>query len=338
MTPRRNRSPLVALAGLLTAAALAFALFTIGRAPKRALLATPNGFDDFIKAGRAVLGTDDEISGQNPETQRALISTNVEALRLLRLGLTRRCVMPANSALTNFVGSMNPMKRLVMLLEGEGHAHEMDNRFGDAARSYTDSVRFGNEMSRGGFLITRRLGVASEVLGCERLASILPRLTQDDARNALTQLEKIDANRVRLGEALRNERFHTSRQFITPRVNPIGSPIAWAKGWWQYWQEARRVKANHRTMVAHVRLLVAELALRCYQSEKGRVPPRLDDLVPNYLSRVPLDPFTGHSLFYRPQGTNWLLLNTAPGTVEMHGEPGSQSFSAKGGRFWGGPW
>jgi hypothetical protein len=55
MMPRRVRAPLVALAGLLTVAALAFALFTIGRAPKRALLTTPNGFDDFIKAGRAVL-------------------------------------------------------------------------------------------------------------------------------------------------------------------------------------------------------------------------------------------------------------------------------------------
>jgi hypothetical protein len=64
---------------------------------------------------------------------------------------------------------------------------------------------------------------------------------------------------------------------------------------------------------------------------------RLANILPK-LSRVPLDPFTGHSLYYRPQGTNWLLLNAGPGGAEVRGEPGSQSFSAKGGQFLGGPW
>ena len=60
-------------------------------------------------------------------------------------------------------------------------------------------------------------------------------------------------------------------------------------------------------MVARERLLAAELALRCYQSEQGHPPARLDDLVPNYLSKVPQDPFSGQPLIYRAQGTNWLL-------------------------------
>ena len=73
-----------------------------------------------------------------------MVSTNAEPLRLLRLGLTRQCVMPMDSALTNAAGSMNQlarMKRLVHLLAAEGRLREMENRPAEAARSYVEAIR-----------------------------------------------------------------------------------------------------------------------------------------------------------------------------------------------------
>ena len=40
------------------------------------------------------------------------------------------------------------------------------------------------------------------------------------------------------------------------------------------------------------------LALRAYQKEKGRLPDSLNELVPEYLSHLPLDPFDGKPLRY----------------------------------------
>ena len=140
----KARWKLWSLVGLL-AIGVAFLFEVRGRSQR---LPNPNGFDDFIKAGRSLLGTDSEISGIDRDTHQALVTTNSEVLRLLHLGLTRRCAIPHSSALTNFIGSMNPMKRLVMLMLWEGESQEAAGHLGNAARTYADMIRFGNEMSR----------------------------------------------------------------------------------------------------------------------------------------------------------------------------------------------
>jgi hypothetical protein len=79
-----------------------------------------------------------------------------------------------------------------------------------------------------------------------------------------------------------------------------------------------------------VRLLATELALRSYLSEKAKVPPGLDILVPAYLSKVPLDPFTDHSMVYHPQGTNWLLYSIGQDGVDDGGKPAGRGWPVKG--------
>jgi hypothetical protein len=90
--------------------------------------------------------------------------------------------------------------------------------------------------------------------------------------------------------------------------------------------------------VAREHLLIAELALRCAKVEHGRVPATLKELVPPYLQRVPLDPFTGRPLIYRPQATNWLLYSVGVDGVDDGGKPVSQGLSAKGDIFYDSPY
>ena len=86
---------------------------------------------------------------------------------------------------------------------------------------------------------------------------------------------------------------------------------------------------KHLKSVARLRLLATELALRCFQSEQGRAPEKLEDLVPKYLQRVPLDPFSNQPLIYRPQGTNWLCYSVAMDRVDDGGKPLKRSASGK---------
>jgi hypothetical protein len=234
-----------------------------------------------------------------------LVSTDAEPLRLLRLGLTRQCVMPMDSALTNAAGMMNQlarMKRLVHLLAAEGRLREMENRPAEAGQSYVDALRYGNEMSRGGFLITRLVGIACEGIGYAPLAKLAPKLKPDDARAVLTALDKLDAGRVTWAEVQQSE-----RRFMRYQIRKHVNPIMWVMGWWQSRQAVQRAETKHKVVVARERLLAVELALRCYQFEQGHPPARLDELTTNYLPHVPQDPFSGQPLIYRAQGTNWLL-------------------------------
>jgi hypothetical protein len=268
-------------------------------------LANPNGYDDFIKAGEAVLGDVSDWPVLDHDSLRDLVSTNAEPLRLLRLGLTRQCVMPMDSALTNAAGMMNQlarMKRLVHLLAAEGRLREMENRPADAALSYVEVLRFGNEMSRGGFLITRLVGIACEGIGYAPLAKLAPKLKPDDARAVLTALDKLDAGRVTWAEVRQSE-----RRFMRYQIRKHLNPILWVMGWWQSRQAVQRAETKHKVVVARERLLAVELALRCHQFEQGHPPARLDELTTNYLPHVPQDPFSGQPLIYRAQGTNWLL-------------------------------
>jgi hypothetical protein len=97
------------------------------------------------------------------------------------------------------------MKRLVQLLAAEGRLREMDNRLADAAQNYVDAIRFGNEMSRGAFIINRLVGIACEAIGQNPLAQLVPKLKPNEARSVIAELEKIDATRVTWAEVRRNE-------------------------------------------------------------------------------------------------------------------------------------
>jgi hypothetical protein len=191
----------------------------------------------------------------------------------------------------------------------------MQNRNADAAHSYLDAIRFGNEMSRGGFLINRLVGVSCEAIGGSPLAKLVPILKPDEARSVITALEKVDSARVTWEEVRRNE-----NRFSRYQLRKGYNLITWATTRWPRWRSMHKDETKHRIIMAHERLLAAELALRCYQSEQGRAPTGLEQLVPQYLQRVPSDPFSGRPMIYRPQSTNWLLYSVGPDGVDDGGQ------------------
>ena len=332
---RHPRLLLLAFALVAGAVLVALLTFTIGRSPVRPPLPNPNGYDDFIKANEAVLGNVGDFPTLDHDSLAALVSTNAEPLRLLRLGLTRQCLMPVDSVLTNNftrLAQLPGMKRQAQLLAAEGRLAEMENRYADAAHSYLDAIRFGNEMSRGGFIINRFVGIICEAIGCDSLAKLVPKLNPDEARAVLRDLAKLDAGRVTWAEVQRNE-----RRFMRYRRGKLLNPTIWVYNWWETRQEMQKYETLHKQVVARERLLAAELALRCYQSEQGHSPARLDELVTNYLSHVPEDPFSGKPLIFRPQGTNWLLYSVGPDGVDDGGKPLGVGLAGKGDLFFDSP-
>jgi hypothetical protein len=70
--------------------------------------------------------------------------------------------------------------------------------------------------------------------------------------------------------------------------------------------------------LAQSRLLLCELAIRAYALQNGRNPATLADLVPNFLPKVPKDPFDGGDFVYRltPNGYEVHSRRVGP-----HGKP-----------------
>jgi hypothetical protein len=321
MSPARLR-PLKLLVGLAAGSFLLVAtvlFFAAGQTDKSYALPNPNGYDDLLKAGKQVARRLDTIGELNHDTLKALVMTNSEALRLLRAGLSNRCVVPIDAEISNFSalsGDLIGLKALAKLLAAEGRLAELENRPAAAANSYIDAVHLGTEMSRGGLMMNRLVGIACEAIGGTALVKLLPKLNRDDIRTLVAPLETIDDTTVPWLEVVNSENRWARAQFVTYR-----NPVRFVSDWWQARATRLASQKRHDLASAHIRLLELEMALRSFTCDHGNAPDKLVELVPKYLRRLPLDPFSGQLMVYRPSGTNWMLYSLGPDRVDDGGKP-----------------
>lgn len=289
-----------------------------------------NGYDDFLKAGTLLGALQVDVMYTNdPVALHEFMATTAEPLRLIRLGLSRTCSVATVEVMTNFSNRINDlaqMKMLAQFLGNDGRLAELEGRTNDALRSYVDGISFGNEVSRGGFIIHRLVGVACEAIADSGLVRVLPAMNCNQSRPVIKKMEEIDRAAVTWDEVAKNERAF-SRFEMKKSVNPVH----WIVGWWQARAAIKKSHERHDAITARRRLIIVELALRCCVGETGKPPARLEDLVPKYLSRVPEDPFTGQPMIYRPQGTNWLAYSVGPDGVDDSGAPVTRAPLGKSG-------
>lgn len=306
-------------------------------------LPSPNGYDDLVKAGEMVSERLDDYSKASAEELRAYVTRNAEALARLRIGLSRDCRVPLDLDMTNTYVELPAMRRVVWLLVAEGRLAELEGRPADAVQSYLDAIHVGNNSSRGGFLIHRLVGVACEVNGFVPLAKLAPGFSTETQRAIIAALERVDANSVTWDEV-----WEAEKACIRHQLRKEKNPITWVKGFLEAWWARKGTLDQHNKIAAHIRLLATQLALQCYRSREGRIPLRLEELVPQYLQRDPNDPFNGRALIYRAQGTNWVLYSVGPDQVDDGGKsagptryvplPGVKPPKTKGDLFFDSPW
>lgn len=268
-------------------------------------LPSPNGYDDFTNASAIVTADVGDASGMDLEALQSCIRSNAAALELIRTGLSRKCSAPTEAMILNFTNMIYVLagpRHLAQLLNGEGRLAELEGRTNDAVRSYLDCVRLGNEVSRGGFVINRLVGVACEAIGGSALSRLAPTLSHDASVVVIADLMTLDTNAVAWNEVMTNE-----KEFARHERRGSFNPVRLGIEWWQSRAILKLAKTKHDMSAAKRQLIAAEIALRLHQAENGQPPSQLSDLVPRYLSRVPTDSFTGKELIYRPRGTNWLL-------------------------------
>jgi hypothetical protein len=300
-------------------------ILTIGRTASPLALPNPNGYDDLLQAGQAVTGTLDDAPNLDRDRLHALVATNAEALRLLRVGLRHRCAVPTETQITNFAnisGDLIALKSLARVLSAEGRLAEMENRPADAARSYVDAIHLGSAMSAGGLIINRLVGIACEGVGSIRLVKLLPKLNCEQVRPLIADLQKIDDTTVPWREVVQNE-----NRFARAELGRYPNPIKLVSEVWQA-RDTRRASAEHHDLAAaRLRLLIVELALRAYRCDEGKEPGSLTQLVTKYLQHLPMDPFSGNPLVYRAAGTNWVLYSLGPDRVDDGGKPSGKIIS-----------
>ena len=71
---------------------------------------------------------------------------------------------------------------------------------------------------------------------------------------------------------------------------------------------------------ANIRGTLLVAAVEWYATENDVFPTQLDDLVPNYLETLPVDPFTGESFSYDFTDTDYILYSAGADMEDNGGE------------------
>jgi hypothetical protein len=113
--------------------------------------------------------------------------------------------------------------------------------------------------------------------------------------------------------------FH--QPLITPRPNNLLMQVSMSgSNWEEIWSKYTASRAIED-------VLTTEMAVYRYKKETGRYPQSLQELVPKYMSSIPIDPFTqGKPLVYKllAGGSKFLLYSIGPDQIDNGGQPMSK--------------
>jgi hypothetical protein len=262
----------------------------------RPTVPSDNGYDDFVRAGELLLADKADIGALTGRPLRDYLARHQESLRLARKGLSRPCCVPWPE------GERDPMsfdgqQQVARLFMAEGRWNVAAGRFADATKSGLDAIRFGQLIASGGLTLDNALGVVYELDGLDGLRQLVGRLDEDDcARLAKCLSLLVAANRESFDDVLWRERRHNdlTRPWTERLIDwQLATPLHMGL------DAERSVFETHSNRVlSSGRLLLAHIALRRYRLSNAAYPPSLEEIVPRYLDRVPIDSFSGKSLIY----------------------------------------
>jgi hypothetical protein len=145
--------------------------------------------------------------------------------------------------------------------------------------------------------------------GVNGLQRVRERLSYSKSQQAAQELSAVEATLEPIASVLVRDHVWAQRSEGWPaRVQFV-----------QTESEDERYEAVDASRREVIRLLACDLAVRCFVHKHGNPPERLEELVPEFLSTVPLDPFTDRPLIDRRRSDGFLLYSTGPDKTDNGG-------------------
>lgn len=288
-------------------------------------LPEPNGYDDFVAAGRMISQEPDDVNVADEATLATFVDENQAALERGRLGLTRECRVPiefTRQHITDSIDRISQVRKFARLLSAEGRLAALRGRTTQASESFLDLVRLGHAARQGALMVDYLVGCACDSMGFTGLRSLVPELPAAECRQLVDQLKTIESRAEPIAVVLEREDLFADEAFgLSGKYVRFMNPQLSAGPRSQAEQAAQRDTAR-------LHLLLGHLALRMYHESHGDYPEGLDALTPEFLEAAPLDSFTGKPLVYRRDDGGYRLYSLGPDGKDDDGAPLSTAQSA----------
>ncbi len=200
------------------------------------------------------------------------------------------------------------LRCLARAIDREAEARHKAGKHDDAANYSLSVLKLAQMQSRGGLTIDVLVGAAVEATGRNQLARHRAMLSRESKAETLRLLTTLDAQRETIEVVSQRDYAYYARgmpwRFALERQIPfeifglrVSSEPHIDRG---FADLCYRVQATSR-------LLFTDLAIRLFWEDHGRLPQMLDELAPEYLAAVPIDPYSDKPLVYRTDGDTFTL-------------------------------
>lgn len=280
-----------------------------------------NGYLDLLRAADAVDNRWANVDTLSGDELRSYLRKQETALALVRKGLARPCQAVLYETMNDklLTAEGQRIRKLSQILAAQGRQDLQDGLLGPAVKSYVADIELGAAITNGGVEMHDGIGLVSECLGIEGLQQMVARLDDDACRKLGERLLEIDARREPPEASLAREQFYKSRTYPWQHRDYLLSRAFLPNE--RLSEEHLLFEAAAGEKRARLRLLACHLALRRFWLSKQDYPAALEELVPQFLAAVPLDPFGDRSLTYQKLPDGYLLYSVGYDGVDDRGAP-----------------
>jgi hypothetical protein len=276
-------------------AAVAFAVLMSPLPIPSAEVPNPNGYDEF-KAATNILPTNLMVNSGNFDSETA---TELElqqasdeiapALDRVRQGLNHPAIIDLEYHEDDLeIDTIQSFRTMARGFAAQGRLLLKKNQPSEAADVFINGASFGVQIAKGGLMVDDLVGSACSG-GCYKglfiTAAQIPAIR---IPKLIATLQKLETGRDPWKDVVYRDRVWSQR----------------AHGWYGHsldvlsdyfdngWNTSEAYEVTRQQELAVIRLLQLELALRLWQDEHDGWPKSVDELSPNYIEKIPVDPFS----------------------------------------------
>ena len=286
------------------------------------ILPVPNGYDDLLRAAKMVAPRTGFYRDENEMDEvelTAIVEGNEPALKLAREALQKECIVTVNwsanqTDMETHLAKGSSMRHLGWAFAAAARLAKNKGQMDEAVRCGLDVNLLAQAASRGGLMIDRGYAGGVHYTAMYSLLDQVELLSRDDC---LRLQKKLQASPLQLDEihgVIRRDQAYM-RQVHGLYMHVMMSRMIRSQQQ-QSLAEMQKIDNIHAVMNT---LLQTHLALRAFQLDNNQYPETLDELVPDYLEKLPQDSFASKPLHYRQTDDSYLLYSVGPDGVDNQG-------------------
>ncbi|MDO8682620.1 MAG: hypothetical protein Q7N50_03975 [Armatimonadota bacterium] len=188
---------------------------------------SPNAYDSYIAAANAIQEADKigyaiseytypaQPAGSPPTLERnyslaekeAIIHKNAKALSALRQGFNYEYLNPPVRSFSAICPHFSRFREMARLLVLEAQVKAGQGDWGGSMESRLDAIRMGQDIPRGGGLISMLVGVAIQSIGRKGAWKVVDKLDIGETQGAILQMEDILARQLPFADTIQEEKW-----------------------------------------------------------------------------------------------------------------------------------